>query len=510
MLSHQTILRSAGRCAQVFRRLELVPFLPALLLALSAPGGGTLPAIAAMFLLGATLIWRDTAGRGAEDAGRDTGDGLPPVEVAVAAADRAIASAPRLGRSTIVLAVGIDGFETLAARHGAAAAEEFARRTGQHLQGALRGADRLARLDGAAFAVVLGPIRRADIDVALQVAARLQAAAATPAPLASGLVEPTVSVGFCLGLNAVNGAAALAAASAALAEARLAGPASIRAHAPGRPARAARPDALDADVVAALEDGEIRPWFQPQIACADGAVSGFEALARWEHPERGIIAPAQFLPVLEAAGLLDRLGRAMLFQGFTAMRDWTRAGLFVPRLGINFSADELRDPRLAERIGWDLDRFDLTPDRLAVEVLESVVAGPGDDSVRRTIADLSRLGCTIDLDDFGTGSASLAAVSRFAIGRIKIDRSFVAGLDRDPGRRRMVAAILDLAQRLEVDTVAEGVERVGEHTMLAELGCGHVQGFGIARPMPFAETIAWMERHAGKLALPATLRRRTT
>jgi EAL domain-containing protein (putative c-di-GMP-specific phosphodiesterase class I) len=109
------------------------------------------------------------------------------------------------------------------------------------------------------------------------------------------------------------------------------------------------------------------------------------------------------------------------------------------------------------------------------------------------------LGCRIDLDDFGTGNASIASIRRFAIKRIKIDRSFVMKADRDPEQQRMISAILTMAERLEIETLAEGVETVGEHVMLAQLGCDHVQGFGIARPMPFDQTLEWIAMHNAKL-----------
>ena len=134
----------------------------------------------------------------------------------------------------------------------------------------------------------------------------------------------------------------------------------------------------------------------------------------------------------------------------------------------------------------------MTPDRLTVEVLETVVAGRAEDQVIRNLAGLSSLGCTLDLDDFGTGHASITNIRRFSIARIKIDRSFVTRIDTDPDQQMMFSAILTMADRLHLDTLAEGVETAGELAMLAELGCRHVQGFGIARPMPLAQADAWI------------------
>ena len=212
-----------------------------------------------------------------------------------------------------------------------------------------------------------------------------------------------------------------------------------------------------------------------------------------------MVSPAEFLPALEQAGLLERLGETMLHESLRALRAWDRAGMHVPSVAVNFSPEELRNPGLLERIRWEIDGFDLAPDRLTVEVLETVVAGRGDDVILRNLRGLAALGCRIDLDDFGTGHASIGAVRRFPIARLKIDRSFVAGIEDDPEQHRMVSAILGMAERLGLDTVAEGVETPGQHAMLAQLGCGHVQGFGIARPMPFDDAVVWAARLSARL-----------
>ncbi len=202
---------------------------------------------------------------------------------------------------------------------------------------------------------------------------------------------------------------------------------------------------------------------------------------------------------MEAAGLMERLGQVILYHALTALKAWDSAGAQVPRIGVNFATDELRNPALVEKIKWDMARFDLASDRLSVEVLETVATDCPDDMVAHNIRGLSELGCRIDLDDFGTGHASIASIRRFNISRIKIDRSFVLKADQDPEQQRMIGAILTMAERLGVETLAEGVETVGEHALLAQLGCDHVQGFGIGRPMPFDQTLDWIAAHQAKV-----------
>ena len=264
---------------------------------------------------------------------------------------------------------------------------------------------------------------------------------------------------------------------------------------------------MAAEAAEALENGEMRAWFQPQVSAVNGVLSGFEVLARWIHPERGLIAPAEFLPVLEGAGLLPRLGEVMRQEAYRALRAWDSAGVAVPNVKVNFSVAELRDPALVDRIRWELDHHDLGAERLTIEVLETVVSTAVDDSVALSINGLAKLGCPIDLDDFGTGHASITSLRRFAVRRIKIDRSFVMKLDRDPEQHKMVVAILGLAERLGLETLAEGVETMGEQICLGEIGCNYVQGFGIARPMAFEQTIEWMRSRSERKANIAELRK---
>ena len=204
---------------------------------------------------------------------------------------------------------------------------------------------------------------------------------------------------------------------------------------------------------------------------------------------------------------MERLGEVIRRQSLTALKAWDRARLAIPTVGINVSLAELRNPAFAEKIAWEIDGSDLDPGRLTLEVLESVISEGCDDVVSRNIMALSSLGCPIDLDDFGTGHASITSMRRFPVGRIKIDRSFVTGVDTDREQQRMVAAIVTMAERLDLKALAEGVESAAEHAMLAQLGCSHVQGFGIGRPMPFEDTLEWVSRHRSKLPRPAPLRR---
>ena len=163
---------------------------------------------------------------------------------------------------------------------------------------------------------------------------------------------------------------------------------------------------------------------------------------------------------------------------------------------------DLRNPAIVDRVRWELDRFGLAPERLTVEVLETVIEEVGDDMVTRSLAGLAALGCGIDLDDFGTGHAAIGSIRRFSIHRVKIDRSFVRRIDTDTEQQALVSAMILLSDRLGVDTLAEGVETAAEQAALARLGCRHVQGYAIARPMPEDAFHAWLGARSAPAAVP--------
>lgn len=414
------------------------------------------------------------------------------------------------GRQSAVFVVRLDDPQTIADRHGRKGIEHTIGVTQERLRSALRETDFFGRLDDTTFAAVLGPVRRLDLEAGIQLASRLQSTAADAISFSGLSINPSVSVGFCLQsrLPGVKGAQLLEAGEAAMEEAHRNGPGAIRSFAKDMVRRSVNKSSLHDQIEDALENGQILPHFQPQVDTETGTISGAEALARWKHPEIGLISPTEFLPIVHESGLTERLGEVMLYQSLTTLREWDNEGLLVPHVGINFAGAELRNPKLAEKIQWELDRFEMAPDRLTVEVLETVFAHEDGGIVNRNIQGLRALGCRVDLDDFGIGQASIAHIQTFRVNRIKIDRSFVSKIDIDENQRRLVAAILTMAEELEVETLAEGVETKGEHAILAQLGCRHVQGYGVARPMPAEAFLDWARAHQATLTNTIDLHRR--
>jgi diguanylate cyclase (GGDEF)-like protein len=470
---------------------QILAFLPALTLAAYWMGGQAALVVMALVVPGVFafggLFGRQPSRR------TDGATGLPFRDAAVAALDAGLPVAAGGGRAVGALAIALDNPDDTLAELDDDGRAAVLRAMADRVVGMLRDRDVVARSGPWGLAVALLDLRRADREMMVQIAQRLQDAMAEPVSVAGTRVFVTISVGFCLPgrLPAADGTRLIGAAEVALAAARSAGGSTVRGWEPAMSAAAAALPVADDEIARALDAGEIGPWVQPQVAASDGRILGFEALARWSHPKRGMVLPAEFLPRLQAAGLSRRLSEVMLYGALQSLRGWDRAGLQVPAISVNFTHDDLAAPDLSDRIRWELDRFDIAPDRLVVEVLETALS-PDAEAVARTLRHLREMGCGIDLDDFGTGQTSIAGLRRFAITRIKIDRSLVAGLDRDLSQREVAGAIVTMARGLGLGTLAEGVERVGERAALVDLGCDAVQGFGIARPMPPEEAPAWI------------------
>jgi len=196
--------------------------------------------------------------------------------------------------------------------------------------------------------------------------------------------------------------------------------------------------------------------------------------------------------LIDQLGLSQRLSEVVLTHALSTLRTWDRAALAIPSVSVNYSSDELRNPRLPEFLRWELDRFDLTSDRLTIEVLENVIAESQDNIISRNLRAISNMGCRIDLDDFGTSYTSILNIRKFSVSRLKIDRQLVSRIDADKEQRKLVSALIAMSEQLDIETLAEGVETPEEHSMLSQLGCDHIQGFNLARPMPRGDSLTWI------------------
>lgn len=398
--------------------------------------------------------------------------------------------------------IEIDGFRRMQDKFGPLQGDVVSDRILSRLAATLRPEDTLERIGDGRFCAALKSSFGIDIERCIQLAGRLQMAVEKPVQTDRIKVNATASIGFCQLDRAPSQSADdwLDASEIALGEALRQGPGGICGFTRDLHARSQVHAELRDRALSAFANGEIRAWFQPQVSTDTGDMTGFEALARWVHPELGVLGPAQFLPALEELNLMERLGEEMLRQSVEALACWQGLGLEVPFVGVNFSESDLRNPDLVPKLIWALEASDVSAKRITVEILESVVTEHPDDDIAQTLMSLADLGCGIDMDDFGTGNASLSAIRRLRVSRIKLDRCLVQGLDKNTEQQKVVSAVLMMSEKLGLETLAEGVETRGEHTILAQLGCQHVQGYGIAMPMPADDCWDWVQSHRAQLA----------
>ena len=243
-----------------------------------------------------------------------------------------------------------------------------------------------------------------------------------------------------------------------------------------------------------MQNGEIKPYLQPIFRLVDDTLTGFEALARWEHPQLGLLMPAAFLEQAEDSGLIQEIDMCVFAIACAAIARWQQIhDLGNLRLSSNLSARSLADPRVKDRIKEILESTGINPVSVYLEITETTLVDDIE-STTATINALRDLGLRLAIDDFGTGYSSLLYLKRFPVGVLKIDRSFVSGLGKNPEDEVIATTILTLAKALELEVVAEGVESEAQMNRMRELGCAYGQGYWFGRPITIKSTdVAFIE-----------------
>ena len=250
--------------------------------------------------------------------------------------------------------------------------------------------------------------------------------------------------------------------------------------------------ALESELRRALGSDEFELYYQPQLALASQRLAGVEALLRWRHPVRGLIPPGEFIPLAEETGLIVPLGVLVLNLACRQIRAWREAGLTPPRVAVNLATAQFLNGNLADTVAQLLAGYDIEHAALEFEVVERTLLDRNQGAVLEQLTALHAAGALIALDDFGTGYASLAHLKLFPVHRLKIDRSFVADIHRDPGDEAIVRAIVQLGHAFGLEVIAEGVESVAQLEFLRLHGCDLVQGYLYARPLPADEISTWV------------------
>jgi diguanylate cyclase (GGDEF)-like protein/PAS domain S-box-containing protein len=437
----------------------------------------------------------------AHSALHDPLTGLPNRALLLEHLVHALALTRRQDSILAVLLIDVDNLSVVHDSLGHPAGDQLLMAVAGRLQEAVRAVDTLSRphagavahLGADGFAVVCENLTSPDD--AVTIAERAAAAMSPPFRIAGELVYVTLSTGIALSAPGSSAESLLRDSGAAMHRAREAGGATHRLFEPEMHGRARERLCTESELRLAIDARELRLHYQPIVSLADGGMVGVEALVRWQHPRRGLLGPAEFLPLAEQTGLIVPLGRWVLEEAFRQFAAWDPLAGAGPllRISVNVSGHQLARPETFDEIAELLERTGMPPCRLALEITETVLLDQLETPVE-TLRKLHGLGIRILLDDFGTGFSSLTYLRRLPLDAIKLDRSFVSQIDRTAADRQIVAATVQLAMALEMGAIAEGVETEEQATCLRELGCHFAQGYHFARPMPPEDLTALIER----------------
>jgi diguanylate cyclase (GGDEF)-like protein/PAS domain S-box-containing protein len=408
--------------------------------------------------------------------------GLPNRSMFIDELERTLARARRHGEAFALFFIYLDRFKNINDSLGHGAGDQLLKVMASRLRELLRDSDLVARLGGDEFVVLLdGTV---DAAALAHVARKALAAIAEPVLIESRSYQVTGSIGISLYPDdGADAATLLKNADAAMYLAKDSGKNNYQFYTAQLAAHSAQQFALEADLRAALQRDELQLHYQPKVRVDDGALVGMEALVRWLHPQRGLLAPGAFITLAEDSGLILPIGQWVLQAACRQVRAWRDAGLQVPRCAINLSARQFVTDTLVDEVQRALAEHALDAGALEVEITESVLmADP--QRASRTLQALHELGVQIAIDDFGTGYSSLAYLKRFPAQTVKIDRSFVNGLPQDRDDAAITQAVIAMAHSLGLEVVAEGVETRAQLDFLMRLGCDQAQGYFIGRPVP--------------------------
>ena len=379
-----------------------------------------------------------------------------------------------------VLVVDMLRFSRINESMGGLAGDELLITFARRLILALRAGDVLARTGGNEFGILVS--LRQGIEDALKAAERINKVMAAPFKISDLEIRVECAIGVALMQAGQDPEDLFRNAQFAVKQAKTSGTPQV--YEPKQATEARRRFSIETELRRALDRDHLELFYQPLINLKSGEVAGFEALARWNHEDRGEISPTEFIPVAEESGLILQLGRWAMDKAVRTLAGWdSEAGEKLPLyVGVNLSAIQVARDNVAEMVESSLRASGLTGDRLALELTESsIVQDPA--RAMRVFDALKALDATVAMDDFGTGYSSLAYLQRLPIDVLKIDKSFVSGMMVDPDSVAIVRAVLSLAEALGMSTTAEGIETVELATTLATLGCASGQGFYFAKPL---------------------------
>jgi len=401
---------------------------------------------------------------------------------------QALRVAQSAGAPVALLLMDLDRFKEVNDTLGHHCGDLLLQHVGAHVSGALRTTDTVARLGGDEFAVLLP---ETDEQGAIAAAQKILQALATPMLMDGRQFEVRSSIGIALyPEHGADAATLLRRADVAMYTAKRAGSGHALydlLHDEHNPARLM----LASELRHAITRDELVLHYQPEVAMCDGRVQRVEALARWQHPQRGLIAPTEFIPLAEEIGLITALTQWVLETTLRQCSAWRDAG-YTLGVAVNLSVRTLHDPSFPDTVAWLLRRYGVAPAMLTLEITESTLMSKPVQA-RAVLTRLAEQGIAIAIDDFGTGYSSLGHLRRLPVDEIKIDKSFVLGMTADAKDTAIVRSIVDMSRHLGLRVVAEGIEDRASWDALAGMGCAMAQGYYLSRPLPAPALQQWLD-----------------
>jgi diguanylate cyclase (GGDEF)-like protein len=420
----------------------------------------------------------------------DTLTGLPNRQLFRDRISQSIARAVRKGRPIAIVALNLDGFKLVNNGHGHAAGDRVLMQVAERLISCVSAYDTVSRLGADEFAIALSNIDR--VEEAAPVVKRILQTLTLPFDLEDGEVFISATAGVSI-FDTDGGDAHTLIKNAELAmhRARENGRNFYEFFAPEMNQSGLERMRLERGLRRALERGEFLLHYQPKISAVTGKIRGAEALLRWQHPERGLVLPGEFIPILEETGLIVPVGLWVLESAATQIRRWERAGIEVESIGINLSARQFQQPDFDVHVRRVIESSGIAPGKIELEITESMLMHDPGQAIQ-TISRLKQLGVTLSVDDFGTGYSGLSYLKQLPLDSLKIARNFISHITQDPEDATIALAIINLAHNLGLQVVAEGVETEAQARFLAAHRCDFLQGFFFALPLD-AETYGRLE-----------------
>ncbi|MCF6127038.1 EAL domain-containing protein [Mesorhizobium sp. M7A.F.Ca.CA.001.07.2.1] len=398
-----------------------------------------------------------------------------------------------------VVQLDLDRFKQINDTLGHAAGDYVLVVTAQRMRDSCRASDLCVRLGGDEFVMILGGAGGTE-DINM-LARRILAHINEPIVFQGTTILPGASAGIAVyPIDADNAGDLLVHADLALYSAKRLGGGNFSFFSEELRRELDYRKQLEHDIKVAIAERAFQVYFQPQVSLTHGTISGIEALVRWNHAERGMIPPGEFIPVAEKCGFMPEIGRIVITKAINEAAEWNRAGIAFGRLAVNVSGTELREHDFDAFLFETLEKAGLPPQKLSLEIVESVILDDEKTGIAAKLRHIRAAGVHLELDDFGTGYASLSHVNPNEIDRLKIDRRFVQNIHENGDNSKIVRAITELARGLGISIVAEGAETEAELNSLMAIGCDQVQGYSIAFPMPHDKALEWLTARMPKKA----------